>query len=111
MSKSPYKNYEGASQGLDIASKAAGATTAIPNPMSGIQNAQQAYHTHQYGKIRKEGMQQALANEERAKQRQREMETQQVQDSEMTYGVNGITEDNGFVKSSEGKISYAGGKK
>lgn len=56
-------------------------------------------------------MGQGLANEERAKQHQREMQTPQVQASEMTYGKNGITKENGFVRNSEGKISYVGGKK
>lgn len=51
MSKSPYKNYSGASEGVGIAGSAANAATPFPNPMGGVQNAQQAYHLHQYGKI------------------------------------------------------------
>ncbi len=50
MSKSPYENYEVAREGLGMAGSAAGAATAFPNPMSGVQNAQLAYHMHQYGK-------------------------------------------------------------
>lgn len=53
-------------------------------------------------------MEQALANEESAIQKQREMQTPQVQASEMTYGANGITEENGFQVDSEGKVTYVG---
>ena len=56
-------------------------------------------------------MEQALANEERAIQRQREMETPQVQASDMTYGANGITKENGYIRDSDGKITYVGVKK
>ena len=56
-------------------------------------------------------MEQALANEERAIQHRREMQTPQGQASEMTYGATGITEENGYVRDSEGKITYVGGKK
>ena len=47
----PYDTYEKASQGTGIAGAAAGANGGIPNPMGGVQNAQMAYHMHQYGKI------------------------------------------------------------
>ena len=47
----PYKTYEKASEGVGIAGAAAGASGGFPNPMGGVQNAQLAYHTHQYGKI------------------------------------------------------------
>ena len=56
-------------------------------------------------------MEQALANEERAIQRRREMETPQAQASDMTYGANGITKENGYIRDSDGKITYVGVKK
>jgi hypothetical protein len=47
----PYETYEKASEGAGMAGAAAGANGGFPNPMGGIQNAQKAYHMHQYGKI------------------------------------------------------------
>jgi hypothetical protein len=47
----PYEVYEGASEGLSMASSAAGAATGFSNPMGGVLNAQKAYHMHQYGKL------------------------------------------------------------
>ena len=47
----PYKTYEKGSEGAGIAGAAAGASGGFPNPMGGVQNAQKAYHMHQYGKI------------------------------------------------------------
>lgn len=47
----PYKTYEKASEGAGLAGAAAGASGGFPNPMGGVQNAQKAYHMHQYGKI------------------------------------------------------------
>ncbi|KIN07008.1 hypothetical protein OIDMADRAFT_174081 [Oidiodendron maius Zn] len=111
MPKNPYKVYEGASEGLSMASSAAGAATGFSNPMGGVLNAQKAYHMHQYGKLQKKGMEQALANEERAIQRRREMETPQAKASDMTYGANGITKENGYIRDSDGKITYVGVKK
>lgn len=55
-------------------------------------------------------MKQALANEDRARQNQREHSTPQVQASSMTYGSNGITRENGYVKDSKGNITYQGKK-
>lgn len=55
-------------------------------------------------------MKQALVNEDRARQNQREMSTPQVQASSLTYGSNGITKENGYVKDSNGNISYQGKK-
>ncbi|KAJ5350427.1 hypothetical protein N7541_008154 [Penicillium brevicompactum] len=106
----PYKTYEKASEGVGIAGAAAGASGGFPNPMGGVQNAQLAYHTHQYGKIQSQGMKQALVNEDRARQNQREMSTPQAQASSLTYGSNGITKENGYVKDSNGNISYQGKK-
>ena len=51
MSRNTYKVYEGASEGLSMASSAAGAATGFSNPMGGVLNAQKAYHMHEYGKI------------------------------------------------------------
>lgn len=47
----PYKTHEKASEGVGIAGAAAGASGGFPNPMGGVQNAQKAYHMHQYGNI------------------------------------------------------------
>jgi hypothetical protein len=47
----PYDAHEKASEGAGMAGAAAGANTGFPNPMGGVQNAQKAYHMHQYGKI------------------------------------------------------------
>jgi hypothetical protein len=55
-------------------------------------------------------MKQALGNEERARQNQREMSTAQVQASSLAYGSNGITKENGYVKDSNGNIIYQGKK-
>jgi hypothetical protein len=55
-------------------------------------------------------MKQALGNEERGRQNQREMSTPQMQASSLTYGSNGITRENGYVKDSNGKITYQGKK-
>ncbi len=56
-------------------------------------------------------MGEALANEERAIQWQREMQMPQVQASDLGYGKNGITKENGYVKDGDGKVTYVGGKK
>ncbi|CAI7640761.1 unnamed protein product [Penicillium bialowiezense] len=106
----PYKTYEKASEGAGLAGAAAGASGGFPNPMGGVQNAQKAYHMHQYGKIQSKGMKDALVHEDRARQKQREMSTPQVQASSLTWGSNGITKENGWVRDSNGKISYQGKK-
>ena len=49
-----------------------------------------------------------LANEDKARANQRSMQTAQGQASNMTYGQNGITAENGYVQDSNGKISYVG---
>lgn len=51
MSKDPYKTYEGGAGVADIAAAATCASTAFPNPMGGIQNAQAAYHNHKFMKL------------------------------------------------------------
>lgn len=55
-------------------------------------------------------MGQALQNEEKARQRQREMQTPQVRASEVT-AENGYTKANGFVKDREGRMTYVKPKK
>lgn len=50
MSKSSYKNAEGAFGAAGIAASAVGASATFGNPMGGVQNAQAAYHEHQFKK-------------------------------------------------------------
>lgn len=49
-----------------------------------------------------------LANEDKVRANQRSMQTAQGQASDMTYGQNGITAENGYVHDINGKISYVG---
>ncbi|KAJ5675316.1 uncharacterized protein N7477_005250 [Penicillium maclennaniae] len=127
----PYKTYEMASEGIGFACAAAGASAGVANPMGVVQNAQQAYHMHQYGKIvsphstnsftikanpdlsftkQVQGMRQAIANEEKAREYQRQMQSPQVQASSLAYGSNGITRENGYVQDKDGRIVYVGKK-
>ena len=55
-------------------------------------------------------MKQALGNEERARQNQREMSTAQTQASSLAYGENGITRENGYVRDCNGNVTYQGKK-
>lgn len=56
------------------------------------------------------GMRKAVANNDRANQARREMNSAQVQASSLVYGQNGITRENGWVKDAEGNIKYVGKK-
>jgi hypothetical protein len=55
-------------------------------------------------------MGQALQNEEKARQRHREMQTPQVRATEIT-AENGYTKANGFGKDKEGRLTYVKPKK
>ncbi|PKY01178.1 hypothetical protein P168DRAFT_335205 [Aspergillus campestris IBT 28561] len=106
-----YDMFDGASQILGSVGSAAGTATPLQNPVGGIQSAQAAYHMHQFGKIKFQGMRQALLKEDTAILRNQEMQTPQVQASDMSYGKNGITQVNGFQRDGEGRITYGGGSK
>ena len=55
-------------------------------------------------------MRKAVANNDRANQARREMNSAQVQASSLVYGQNGITRENGWVKDADGNIKYVGKK-
>ncbi|KAL4775825.1 hypothetical protein BDW60DRAFT_203683 [Aspergillus nidulans var. acristatus] len=103
----PYKRYvSGAHHVADLA----GAGSGVSNPMGSIQNAQAAYHMHKNMKTQLNGMRQAVANNDRANQARREMNSAQVQASSLVYGQNGITRENGWIKDAQGNIQYVGKK-
>ncbi|PKY01177.1 hypothetical protein P168DRAFT_321594 [Aspergillus campestris IBT 28561] len=110
MPKNTYNKHDHASWHLANVGTVAGATLPMPNPMGGIQNAQAAYSKRQYQDSYRSGMKQAVLNEDAANQRHREMQTDQVRASEMTYGKNGYTKENGYHLDKDGRMYYDGSK-
>ncbi|KAL4876536.1 hypothetical protein BJY04DRAFT_223015 [Aspergillus karnatakaensis] len=106
--RNPYAAHDTSSRIVGIGGSAVGASPSASNGMFVVQNAQQAYHINQYARAQLNGNAQALANANRAAQWQRQMQTAQVQASSMAYGMNGITQANGFVRDANGAVRYVG---